>query len=262
MILDADRPGSIHSCVRAMLACAKEARELLSTDTQRIINDIRDQFRDMEKSLRRQWASAPEEALDPLVTSLLALSGLAHESMIRAMGWRFMDMGRRLERAMQTTTLVRALMVDTMTEGDEGLVLESLLMTVEALISYRRRYRAALDVRSVLELTLIDVSNPRAVLHQLETVQQHLEHLPAPVTGSRELTGEKRHILEAINMLKLSELESLARLSDDGGGRLALDDLFGRLYGLLAETSNTLSRNYFAHAAGPRQLVRQQWEVE
>jgi uncharacterized alpha-E superfamily protein len=52
-------------------------------------------------------ASDPLELLDDTLFTLSAFSGLAMESMTRGLGWRFMDMGRRVERAMNQTHLIR-----------------------------------------------------------------------------------------------------------------------------------------------------------
>jgi uncharacterized alpha-E superfamily protein len=235
---------------------------MLSADTQRIINDIRDQAESLEIGLQSSLVSAPEEVLDPLVSSLLSLSGIIQESMMRGMGWRFIDMGRRIERAMETVNLARSLLMDSLEEQDESMVLESLLMTIEALISYRRRYRASLNVRDVLELILVDTGNPRSVLYQLEKLQGHVAELPAPVTASREIEGEERCVLEALSKVKLSELGRLAQVDAATGKRGELDQLFARVQYLLGETSNSLSRKFFDHTQGPQQLVRQRWGME
>lgn len=262
VIADRQRTGSISSCIQSMLSSAEQSKEMLSADTQRIINDIRDQAEVLEKTLQSSLASAPEEALDPLVTSLLSLAGILQESMIRGMGWRFIDMGRRLERAMQTVNLARSLLIEQLNEGDEAVVLESLLMTSEVLLSYRRRYRASLNVRDVLELILLDASNPRSILYQLEKLESHVAALPAPISDSRELEGEERCVLEALSKVRLSELAVLTRTDAATGKRPELDQLFARAQYLLAETSNHIARKFFDHSQGPQQLVRQHWGME
>ena len=42
-------------------------------------------------------------ALDEIVRFVATLSGLAQENMTRGTGWRFLDLGRRLERAQFTS---------------------------------------------------------------------------------------------------------------------------------------------------------------
>ena len=262
VITDRRRMGSVSGSINSMLYCAEQSKELLSSDTQRIINDIRDLNDGLDSALRSSLVSAPEEVLDPLVSSLLAFSGIVHESMIRGMGWRFIDMGRRLERAMQTVTLMRALLVRKLPEADEAVVLESLLMTIEALISYRRRYRASLNMREVLELSLIDTSNPRSVLYQLECLEEHVADLPEAAHGSRELEDEQRSVLEALSLIRLSNLATLSAVNGETGARQSLDQLFARINYLLSETSNRISGKFFDHSKGPQQLVTQKWGLE
>jgi len=86
IILDESRDGSVMSSLNEMLSCAEEVKPLMSADTQRVVNDIRDEVAILGEAFISDFTSAPEEALDPLVTSLLAFSGLVHESMIRGYG--------------------------------------------------------------------------------------------------------------------------------------------------------------------------------
>ena len=178
-------------------------------------------------------------------------------ALARRLGWRFIDMGRRLERAVQTINLSRAILIEQLEESDEAAVLESLLLTIEALISYRRRYRASLNVRDVLELTLIDTTNPRSILYQIERLQQHIAELPGSVSRQIELEGEQRHLLEAVSRIRLSELAALAEADASSHTRAELDQLFSRVNHLLRETSDQLTGKFFEHARGGQQLVRQ-----
>ena len=129
IITDKHRNGSVCANLNAMLFCADESKELLSSDTMRVINDIRDALSELDTTLSGDLASAPEEALDPLVTGLMALSGLAKESMVRDFGWRFMDIGRRLERGVQTTTVMRNLLVPEVPESDQKTLIHALLLS-------------------------------------------------------------------------------------------------------------------------------------
>jgi len=262
VILDAARPGSIVSSLGALLACAEETRELVSSDTLRVINDIRDQSRQLGSNLQLTLASAPEAALNPLVSSLLSLSGIVHESMTRGTGWRFLDMGRRLERAIQTVSLVRSLLSDCLPEEEQAPVLEAMLLSMEVLNVYRRRNRARLDVRSVLELILLDEGNPRAIVYQVEHIHRHLLDMAPAQGGHHELAGELRHVYESLSHLRLANLAALAATDEAGSARPALAQLLSRLHHLLAETSNALSARYFEHAAGPQQLLRASREAE
>lgn len=259
IVKDSRISGSVSSNLKAMLYCSDESKELLSSDTFRVINDIRDALSELESALSGSLASAPEEALDPLVTALMALSGLAHESMVRDLGWRFMDIGRRLERAVQTTTIINSLVVPEASESDQNILLQSLLVSVEGLISYRRRYRARIAVQPTLDLVMMDTSNPRSLLHQLERLSGHIKELPKAPESKHELLPEERAALEAETAVKLSLLAQLGSRTD--GERQQLKNVLVQVSQSLCDISEFLSDKYFDHRETSQQLVSS-WETE
>jgi uncharacterized alpha-E superfamily protein len=223
----------------------------------RVINDLRDELEGIDQALASGLASAPEEALDPLVTALVALSGLMQESMVRGVGWRFMELGKRVERALQTITTVRELIVPETGEGDQATLLTALLTTMEVLITYRRRNRKRGGIELGLELVMLDKSNPRSLLFQLERLQQQLAELPGAQIGSAELEEEERALLEAITSLRLSRLSKLLEGVD--GQRQDMNGLLQRIEDLLQEFSHFISDKHFAHRVDPQQLVTTFW---
>ena len=106
-----------------------------------------------------------------------AWSGLSMESMTRSLGWRFVDMGRRIERGAWTGTLLETCLVQP--HEDEAPRLEAMLQVAESAITYRRRYRGELQAAPALDLLLTDESNPRALAFQLASLEQHVAALPA-----------------------------------------------------------------------------------
>lgn len=260
VVLDASRAGSVKSCLNAMLNCAEESKELLSSDTLRVINDIRDALDSLDLALQGGLMSAPEEALDPLVTALMALSGLTQESMIRGVGWRFMEIGRRLERGVQVVLLLRCLLVEVLEDSEQESILQATLQVLEVLITYRRRYRARMDMAHSLELTLLDTSNPRSLLYQFELLQSHIDNLPEVGVSSRELQAEQRALLEAISKLRLSRLVELVSSAEATPRRETLDLLLRQLTDILTTIGGVVSDKYFDHRVGPQQLVRAVWE--
>ncbi len=261
VILDEQRKGSVSANLNALLECSDQVREMLSADTQRVISDLRDELAGLAGSLEQGLSAAPEEALDPLVTTLLALAGLWQESMIRGLGWRFMDMGRRVEKALQTVGLIRAALVPVLPEQDQLQVLEAVLLTSEALITFRRRHYSGSDMAQGLELLLLDSSNPRSVFYQIELLRNHLTELPTATHGAG-LAAEDRYLLEASAAIQLSTLEELVAEDEAGSTRSGLDQLLARLQHLLQETSTQISNKYFDQIKVHQQLVRTDWDEE
>ena len=257
IITDGDRPGSIRSTLNAMLNSAEESKELLSTDTMRVINDLRDALDDLNLSLVSGLTSAPEEALDPLVTALVALSGLMQESMVRGVGWRFMELGKRVERSLQTINTLRSLMVPVTEDSDQPVLLRALLTSMEVLITYRRRNRNLGGIKLGLELVMLDASNPRSLLFQLERLQQHHAALPKDDTRHSELEEDERALLEAMTSLKLSRLSQLLKIED--GEREDMSNLLLRIETLLGDFNSLISDKHFDHVVDTQQLVTTFW---
>jgi uncharacterized circularly permuted ATP-grasp superfamily protein/uncharacterized alpha-E superfamily protein len=255
---DASRIGSVRSNLNAIINCADEAKELLSSDMLRVVNDIRDALLDLDSALSGGLASAPEEALDPLVSALMALSGLSQESMVRDFGWHFMEIGRRLERAHLTTVAIERLLVQDASESDQAVMIETLLLSLESLISYRRRYRARVGVQSSLDLIMMDTSNPRSLLYQIEALKTHVHALPNASDASHELTQKERLLLECETVLKLPMLSELSQRVE--GKRVNLSASMIRMKNLLASLNNVITDTYFDHRETSQQLVRRNWE--
>jgi uncharacterized circularly permuted ATP-grasp superfamily protein/uncharacterized alpha-E superfamily protein len=260
VIQDPSRAGSVKSTLNAMLASADESKELLSTDSMRVINDLHDELDGLDAALSAGLASAPEEALDPLVTALVALSGLMQESMVRGVGWRFMELGKRVERAQQIITTLRTLITPVLGEADQSTLLTTLLTTMEVLITYRRRYRNHTGLELGLELVMLDPSNPRSLLFQLERLAQHLTELPGANLPSGGIEEEERALLAAVTSLKLSRLPQL--LDTSTLKREEMDRLLVQLEKLLLDFNSLISDKHFDHRAAAQQLVDTFWGAE
>lgn len=249
LVVDERRPGTVGHAVRNMLGAAYAVRDQLSTDTflvvgslDRTISGIRDDAR----------AADVQAALGKVIQALLSFSGLAQESMVRDLGWRFMDAGRRLERALQLLSLLRATVTRARGTASDSLVLESVLSAAESLITYRRRYRSQAQLETLLDLLLLDDGNPRSLAYQLSLVQEDLAALPA--TGGRRLREDQRLVLEASTGLALTDLGAVAH-TDDDGTRDALVEFLDRQLELLSGAAAVLDRDHFVHRLPQRPLA-------
>jgi uncharacterized alpha-E superfamily protein len=193
--------------------------------------------------------------LDRLVALLAALSGLVMDSMSRGHGWRFLDMGRRLERAVSLTLTIDATI--TTAKPAEPLVLESLLEAADSAITYRRRYLASLHAAAVLDLLLTDPTNPRSVVFQLGALLEHVVKLPHLPGRARD--GIESAIAQGADAL-LSRLEELSvhQLAEVDGDvrRPSLVALTAELGRELPALSDALTESYLNHALQARQLGR------
>ena len=237
--------------VRAMLDNAYAVRDQLSRDTWLVIGPLERVLPTLERPLR-ELEGQNQGALQQVILSLLALGGLGIESMVRDLGWRFMDAGRRLERSLELLALLQATVVEDRDTATDSLVLESVLSAAESIITYRFRYRSHAQLETVLELLLLDPGNPRSLAYQLDRLTEDLDVLP--VHADQRLRPEQRLVLEASTALKLGDPSALVR-QDDGRHRRSLQIHLARLTDLLLETGLAVDAGHFPHTAPRFALV-------
>jgi len=165
--------GSVIYLVRGARRTAASMRERLSADFWAQLTDLEEQL--------TQGAQNPlseAEALQQVERALqilAALAGLAQENMNRVAGWRFLDMGRRLERGINTCRLARTFAPETANTDD----LDLLLDLADSQITYRSRYLVGLALVPVRDMILLDPFNTRSLGFQVATLKAHLQILPA-----------------------------------------------------------------------------------
>ncbi|WP_286239650.1 circularly permuted type 2 ATP-grasp protein [Neptuniibacter halophilus] len=254
-LLDKDNPESVKASILAFLINSEKVKERLSADSNRVINDLRDYLYDLERAFISGIPSAPEESLDPLVTALLAYTGVSHDSMLRGAGWRFQEMGRRCERILQTTHLIDSLLSTPLPYYAQGQALESVLLSAESMISFKRRYRGNNRVANALELLLLEPSNPRALIYQLNQLQQQFEQLPAKGAQSVSLSLGKKLLLQSIHLIQLADLKQLAESDPEGISRPYLRQLMHSLNAQIEQFCDLLTVQYFDRQTSLQQLT-------
>lgn len=251
ILIDSQRAGSVSGNILSLIRTSEQVKEQLSNDTQRVINDIGDHQEELRKAVNQNGLTAAEDHQARLVTALLALTGLIHDSMTRDNGWHFMEMGRRLERALQIVNSMRALLAPKFEDFGQEVLIESALLSGEALINYRRHYQSGINMEHGLEMTLLNSRNPRSLIYQLAQLEMHFNDLP----GNRDrMSEESKFLLEATTALKLSDIKALVKAT--GGVRDNLDQLLARVQYLISSAAKAISHRYFDHAEGPQLLVK------
>jgi uncharacterized circularly permuted ATP-grasp superfamily protein/uncharacterized alpha-E superfamily protein len=252
IITDRQNAGSLAASLDFLFSAAQAVRERWSSDSWRIVNDLethRLNFQRLPLALR-----AMRPALDRLVTSLLAFAGLCQESMSRELGWTFLDIGRRIERALILSDFIRRSLEKHREAAADNLMMESVLLTTENIITYRRRYRSSIARDTVIDLLLLDDRNPRALIFQLDRIQAHIADLPKERNGYR-VRPEERLALEAATRLRLSDTAHLCQRDAATDRYPHLAALLDGIRGLMEQVSETISHTYFVHTPKLHQLT-------
>ncbi len=242
MVFERDNPRSLANNVDMILSVASLVRDRLSVDAWRTLSHLRDCLDSRARKPRLRQGDALDLS-QTMLRTLLAFSGMESENMTRNAGWRFLDMGRRVERAINLAHWLDLLMADGDPERDGGL--EILLELADSFMTYRSRYVTTPRLAPVLDLLLRDDSNPRAIDYQLRQLESHVAALPR-LDGRVGLSPAEKIVLRMSGAVRLAELGDLCR-RDDSGRRQGLRTLLGTLTEAMPQLSDELARVYFAH---------------
>jgi uncharacterized circularly permuted ATP-grasp superfamily protein/uncharacterized alpha-E superfamily protein len=245
---------------------ASAVRDRFSIDTWRILNQLHQDMRARQSRIRFEDVLV---YLNRIITDLAAFSGMEMENMTRGHGWRFLDLGRRLERSMNLIGVLRgALDVARDPEADAGAartghanfdraadhatadgtvrnpaIVEPLLEIADSSMTYRRRYYAQPRLPPALHLLLADDTNTRGLSFQLAAVSEHALRLPRDPEAPSPTREERliAHALETLNEVIVSQA-----WSDEDHVRL--DGLLGSIEDDLKALSDAVTHFYFSHA--------------
>lgn len=218
-----DAYGSAAASVREARRTASVIRERLSVDAWRLFGDLQRQL--TPNGGRALSEGETFEIADRALKSLAAFSGLSQENMVRGDGWRFLDIGRRVERGVVTCRFARQFSDDHATDDS----LDALLDLTDSQITYRSRYLIGASPLPVLDLVMLDPYNPRSVAFQIERLDAEIASLPT--LSDDGMLEEPRRL--ALRLAADSRTMAASQL--DRAGILQVEQALMTLSGAIAE---------------------------
>jgi len=238
VILDSRRPGSLCHLVDQLQQLGILVRDRTSNDfwsALTVLGDTIQHGADMEEFL----IGDAIVLLNQVILQLASLHGLAYENMTRAQGWRFLDIGRRIERNIYFSSFLRRALASPICDTPSAL--EAVLEMADSTITYRSRYNLMPNLAAVYDLAMLDETNPHALHFQLRQLSDHLEKLPAETDALP--SAAQRILIEAVTKLRLTDPLSLQRSSHE------VRDTLTHLEQAMPRFSDALAVSYFAHSS-------------
>jgi uncharacterized circularly permuted ATP-grasp superfamily protein/uncharacterized alpha-E superfamily protein len=241
-LLGDDWPFSLRANLQRLQWAASQVRGKLSRENWQALVELQREAMELE-------TAEPDfgellDFLNRLVMSLAALSGFALDDMTRDEGWRFLMIGRRIERLQFLSASLAAFLRGS--GGFDQAGLEWLLELGNSSITYRSRYLAVAQLIPVLDLLLLDEQNPHAVLFQLKLVTRSLKRLNDDFAAPREAVLPL--LVERLARFDLGCLEN--PLFGETSVRAAVDglaDLLQEIADASGLVSDRLALRHFAH---------------
>lgn len=238
-VVDPAVGGGLAANVLRLQGCADQVRERMSTDNWHVFNRM-----GQERPGLQATVGSALESLDDVMLACVSLAGFAMDDMTRDESWRFLFLGRRLERLAHIASLVAHVLELSTAERVDAL--EWLLETANSIVTFRARYRRAPELLPVLHLVVFDASNPHSVAFQLRELLALLEST-AEELGHDVSTDVLAPLATELHATPLAGFEP------ESGEILAaacatLAGVLERTETASYETSDQLQRHFFTHA--------------
>jgi uncharacterized alpha-E superfamily protein len=181
MVFDPLTPASITYCVNAARENARQVREEISTEQWQRLNRLYHQMH--SPSTQAQFEASVSDALATVLDGVHLFQGVGASTMIQGQGWQFIRLGRYLERAYATATLLEASVADLASAQDrensayQYLDLVGLLRSCTAFEAYCQVYTADIVPDRILEFLLLNHDFPHAVRYALNKIRYAVESI-------------------------------------------------------------------------------------
>lgn len=165
-------PKGLIQTLHSAISSAGQVRDRFSPDGWSALADLDKTMRRMARQVEPGDDAA--SALSALLRKITGFSGLVHENMYRVTGWRFLELGRHVERAAGMAAVLATVADQWAPEGGLDLAVE----VGDSVMTHRRRFAVATSRETVVDLLALDAMNPRSILFQLDGIREQVSYLP------------------------------------------------------------------------------------
>ncbi len=187
LIFDPADPAAINSCIHAARENARQVREEISTEQWQRLNRLFHQMHSQQTELQSRGNIS--DLLGSIIDGIHLFKGVTDTTMIHGDGWQFIRLGRYLERAYATATLldVHRESLLHVPEGENNgyryLELVGLLRCCTSFEAYCQVYTADITSERILEFLLLNRDFPHALRYAIDGIRQSLEAIES--SGAR-----------------------------------------------------------------------------
>lgn len=182
LLLEEANPSSLLASLKSLRENIRTTRDVLPEETWELINEL-DLYakKHVQKGIQR---GNRYQYLNNIIEGCQKVIGLLNNAMCRDAGWRFMQIGRYLERAdMNTRILDSAIFIKTNASPDEQNILEPILWpkvlkSQSGYLGYLRTKRTTIDGKNAVDFLLYDEHFPRSQVFCLQQIRTAMEKLP------------------------------------------------------------------------------------
>ena len=223
---DSVTPSTITGALGAARENARRARETVSTEMWETLNTT---FINIEWAMTT--STTPHQFFGWVRERATLVAGIADSTMTRDDAWRFLVLGRSIERADMTARLLA-----TSAIGASASTWTTLLRSCGAYESYLRTYRGVASDERAAQFLLLDRLFPRSVVHALHTAEECLAELSPATERAGVADTARRRLGRARTGLEYRPLDEVV---DE------LPDEMEQVQVACSAASDAIARRYF-----------------
>ena len=239
-LADRDR-GAVAVSLDAMARAAGALRDRLSPEQWGLVRRMGDELQAQFETGQVPATAQVLPALERLALQLAAVTGAQTDRMTRDHGWRLLSVGRLIERLSGMAAVMSMLLEPIDSRGGSAVATSLLLDLFDSGITFRARYQRHEDLLALVDLLVLDDTNPRAFAGTLRRLRTELGKLPGPATGREALSSLFPR--QGAGLI----LEDLRNL-DGSALKQRITALAIQLGASAARVSDLIGQRYFAHA--------------
>jgi uncharacterized alpha-E superfamily protein len=187
LFFDNSNPASITYCISGARENARQVREEISSEQWQRLNRL---FHQVHSShAQEQFRSNISDSLVAVIDGIHLFKGVSDTTMIHGQGWQFIRLGRYLERAYATATMLEVYQPDLFhlrereDAGYQYIELVGLLRCCTSFEAYCQVYTADLSADRILEFLLLNRDFPHAIRYAVDGIRDSVESIQR--TGGR-----------------------------------------------------------------------------
>ena len=203
LVFDNINPASVTFCVNGARENARQVREEISSEQWQRLNRLYHQMH--SPHAQAQFRSSINDALASVIDGIHLFKGVSDTTMIHGQGWQFIRLGRYLERAYATATLLEVYQPELFQEqerdhsGYQYLELVGLLRCCTSFEAYCQVYTADLTPDRILEFLLLNRDFPHAIRYCVDGIRHAVESVQR--TGGRRCPDELTAVIGRLHAM-------------------------------------------------------------
>lgn len=239
MITDKENSNSVLSIVTRARENARSVQDHITKELWQCLNDFYHTIRD-ENMVKGLHSDDPVSILDILIRQGMLYYGIMDVTMSRGEGYAFINIGKNLERGVQSADILDVKFSDLNYDFTRTDITywKYLLLSISGYELYLKTYRSGFDVKNVVEQIVLNEDFPRSVIYSVDRLHIYFQRLKDE--QNKEAFRRVEFLIGRIqSKIKYSTVDSIM----EQGLHTYLNGVKEDLY----EVGNALNQNYFAY---------------